>query len=207
MTISADILDLLGRLGIDVLTMLVLVGVLYRSRQSVPSMPLVLSSLNIGLFAALAAITQGNFNAAIGFGLFGLLSMLRLRSAAFTIKDVAYTFLALIIGLINGLPDRPFVLLIIINIGLLIVVAVTDTTRNEAPTRVMRLTLEHAYSEPAEVRAALEQKLGVTVTSIVIEEIDFVRETTQLTISYEVDEAWGRASAEQIQSDGGAWTP
>ena len=69
MNISADILDLLGRFGIDILTMLILVGVLYRSQQSVPSMPLVLSSLNIGLFAALAAMTQGNFPAAIGFGL------------------------------------------------------------------------------------------------------------------------------------------
>lgn len=207
MNISADILDLLGRFGIDVLTMLILVGVLYRSQQSVPSMPLVLSSLNIGLFAALGAMTQGNFPAAIGFGLFGLLSMLRLRSAAFTIKDVAYTFLALIIGLINGLPDRPFALLIIINIGLLLVVTVTDNTRGDSPTRVMRLTLEHAYSDPSEVRAALEQKLKVKVTSIVIDEIDFVRETTNLTISYVVDEAWGRASAEQIQPDGGVMMP
>ena len=207
MNISADILDLLGRFGIDVLTMIIMVGWLYRSSQSVPSMPLVLSSLNVGLFAALAAITFGNFNAAIGFGLFGLLSMLRLRSAAFTIKDVAYTFLALIFGLINGLPDRPFLLLVIINVGLLLVVAVTDTGRNEKPTRVMELTLEHAYSDPAEVRAALEQKLAVEVTSIVIEEIDFVRETTRLSISYVVDEAWGRASAEQIPVDGGAMRP
>ena len=111
-------------------------------------MPLVLSALNFGLFGALAAITAGTFNAAIGFGLFGLLSMLRLRSAAFTIKDVAYTFLALIFGLINGLPDRPIVLLIIVNVGILLVVAVTDNSRGDSPTRVMRLTLEHAYSDP-----------------------------------------------------------
>ena len=207
MNISADILDLLGRFGIDILTMIILIGWLYRSSQSVPSMPLVLSSLNVGLFAALAAITFGHFNAAIGFGLFGLLSMLRLRSAAFTIKDVAYTFLALIFGLINGLPDRPFVLLVVINVGLLLVVAVTDNTRGDSPTRIMRLTLEHAYSDPGEIRAALEQKLAVNVTSIVIEEIDFVRETTQLTISYVVDPAWGRAEAEQMHADGGAVTP
>ena len=153
MNISADTLDLLGRFGIDILAMMLLVGVLYRSQQSVPSMPLVLSALNFGLFGALAAITAGTFNAAIGFGLFGLLSMLRLRSAAFTIKDVAYTFLALIFGLINGLPDRPIALLIIVNVGILIVVAVTDNSRGDSPTRVMRLTLEHAYSDPAEVRS------------------------------------------------------
>lgn len=207
MTISSDILDLLGRFGIDIIAMLIMVGWLYRSQQSVPSMPLVLSALNFGLFGALAAITYGEFNAAIGFGLFGLLSLLRLRSAAFTIKDVAYTFMALIFGLINGLPDRPFALLIVVNVGLLIVIGVTDTTRAEKPTRVMRLTLEHAYSDPNEVRGALEQKLAVNVTSIVIEEIDFVRETTRLTVSYVVDDAWGRASAEQVQVDGGVRMP
>lgn len=207
MNISADILDLLGRFGIDILTMIILVGWLYRSQQSVPSMPLVLSALNFGLFGALAAITAGSFNAAIGFGLFGLLSMLRLRSAAFTIKDVAYTFLALIFGLINGLPDRPIVLLIVVNVGLLLVVAITDNSRGDSPTRVMRLTLEHAYSDPSEVRAALEQKLSVEVTSIVIEEIDFVRETTRLTISYVVESSWGRASAEQVHADGGVMMP
>ncbi len=207
MNISADILDLLGRFGIDILTMIVLVGWLYRSQQSVPSMPLVLSALNFGLFGALAAITAGSFNAAIGFGLFGLLSMLRLRSAAFTIKDVAYTFLALIFGLINGLPDRPIILLIVVNVGLLLVVAITDNSRGDSPTRVMRLTLEHAYSDAAEIRAALDERLSVEVTSIVIEEIDFVRETTRLTISYVVENSWGRASAEQVQADGGVMAP
>ena len=33
MNISADNLDLLGRFGIDILAMLILVGVLYRSQQ------------------------------------------------------------------------------------------------------------------------------------------------------------------------------
>lgn len=203
MNISADILDLLGRFGIDILAMLLLVGVLYRGSQSVPSMPLVLSALNFGLFGALAAITSGTFNAAIGFGLFGLLSMLRLRSAAFTIKDVAYTFLSLIFGLINGLPDRPIVLLIVVNVGILLVVAITDTSRGQKPTRVMRLTLEHAYSDPSEVRNALDQRLAVSIQSIVIEKVDYVRETTELSISYVADESWGRPSAEQIGADGG----
>ena len=55
MHFSPDTLDLLTRTGFNILSMLLLVGVLYRPQQSVPSMPLVLSSLNIGLFAALAA--------------------------------------------------------------------------------------------------------------------------------------------------------
>ena len=142
---TSDAIDLLIRFGIDSVVMLLLVGLLYRPRQSVPSMPLVLASLNAGLFAALAAITGGEFAAGIGFGLFGLLSLLRLRSAAFTIKDVAYTFIALILALVNGLPDRDYALLGIINVALLLVVLIADDTRSQPASRVMRLTLEPTW--------------------------------------------------------------
>ena len=147
-------------------------------------MPLVLASLNAGLFAALAAITGGEFAAGIGFGLFGLLSLLRLRSAAFTIKDVAYTFIALILALVNGLPDRDYALLGIINVALLLVVLIADDTRSQPASRVMRLTLERAVTDPEDARADLVARLSVDVLSVVIEEIDFVRETTRVTVLY-----------------------
>ena len=177
-------IDLFARTGIDMLAMLVLIGVLYRPKQSVASMPLVLASLNAGLFAALAAITGGEFAAGIGFGLFGLLSLLRLRSAAFTIKDVAYTFISLILALVNGLPDRNFVLVGAVNLGLLLVVWVADDTRSKPASRVMRLTLERAVTDPRDVKADVAARLSVDVLSVVIEEIDFVRETTLVTVLY-----------------------
>ncbi len=181
---SDGAIDLLARTGIDMLAMLVLIGLLYRPKQSVASMPLVLASLNAGLFAALAAITGGEFAAGIGFGLFGLLSLLRLRSAAFTIKDVAYTFISLILALVNGLPDRDFVLVGIVNVGLLLVVWVADDTRSRPASRVMRLTLERAITDPTEAKADLVARMSVHVLSVVIEEIDFVRETTLVTVLY-----------------------
>jgi Domain of unknown function (DUF4956) len=204
-TISSDTLDLLSRSGIDVLVMLILVGVLYRPQQSVASMPLVLTALNGGLFAALAAITSGDFAAGIGFGLFGLLSLLRLRSAAFTIKDVAYTFMSLILALVNGLPDRPLVLLGVINAALLLIVVVTDDTRSDPPTRVIRLILERAYSDPIEVRTLLDERLAVQIRSVVIDSIDYVRETTAVTVLYVADsDAPEVAGAQQLTPGSGA---
>lgn len=205
MNISADNLDLLGRTGVDILSMLLLVGILYRPQQSVASMPLVLAALNGGLFAALAAISAGEFAAGIGFGLFGLLSLLRLRSAAFTIKDVAYTFVSLILALVNGLPDRSFAMLGIINVALLLVVALTDDTRKDPPTRIMRLTLEQAFSDPADARNVLDARLAVEIRSVVIDEIDFVRETTSVTVLYVADaKASEVAEAQQLTPSTGS---
>src|SRR3954453_19842601 len=98
--------DLITRGGIDVIALMILVGWLYRRRHPLPEMPLTLTALNIGLFAAMTAISAGKFPAGVGFGLFGILSLVRLRSAAFTVKDVAYTFITLVIALVNGLPQR-----------------------------------------------------------------------------------------------------
>ena len=84
-----DLLDFVGHLGVDVVSMLLLVGWLYRRRLAAPEMTLVFTALNIGLFAAVSSIGSGHFPTGVGFGLFGLLSLVRLRSAAFTLKDVA----------------------------------------------------------------------------------------------------------------------
>lgn len=189
--LSSDALNLLIRLGIDVLALLVLVGWLYRRRHSAPAMPLVFAVLNIGLFAALSAISAGSFKAGIGFGLFGLLSLVRLRSTAFTLKDVAYTFVALVLGLVNGLQERQMWLVVVLNVLLVLVVAVTDDSRSQPATRVMRLTLDHVVVDPDEARLELSNRLAVPVVAVIIDDIDFVRETTRVSVRYTVnDEVW-----------------
>jgi hypothetical protein len=67
-------MDLITRGALDVIVLLILVGRLYRRRRSAQEMPLVLTALNIGLFAAMSAISAGKFPTGVGFGLFGILS-------------------------------------------------------------------------------------------------------------------------------------
>jgi hypothetical protein len=190
--LTHDMTSLLARLGTDVVALLILIGVLYRRRQSAPAMPLVFAALNIGLFASLAAITAGHFKAGVGFGLFGLLSLVRLRSTSFTLKDVAYTFVALVLGLVNGLDERQLWLVLTLNALLLLVILVADDSRSQPATRVMRLTLDHVVLNPADVAAELSARLSVPVLSAVIDDVDFIRETTRVSVRYPIDEAMWR---------------
>jgi len=200
MSFSQATIELLGRAGMDLLTLLVLIGWLYKNQQSIPAMPLIFTSLNVGIFAAVTAFTTVGsvLSAGLGFGLFAILQMIRLRSAAFTIKDVSFTFLVLIIGLMNALPNMPWAMLAALNLALVLSVAITDTGRDSKVTRVMRLTLEKAYSDPVEVRTVLQERLGVTIETVVIKEIDFVRDTTDLRVSYYIDPRWGRSQSEEM---------
>ena len=195
LTLSATTADLVARLGIDVLSLLILVGVLYRRRRSAPAMPLVFAALNLGLFAALTAISAGSFKAGIGFGLFGLLSLVRLRSAAFTLKDVAFTFIALVLALVNGLEQRELLLVFFLNVLLVVTVWIADDSRSQPATRVMRLTLDRLILDPAEAQNYLADRLSVPIVSVVIDDADFVRETTRIAVRYVVDESTWEWSA------------
>ncbi len=203
-TVLPTVLDNLsgpGRLGLDVLSMLLLVGVLYRRRVAAPEMILVFTALNIGLFAAVSAIGSGSFPTGIGFGLFGLLSLVRLRSTAFTLKDVAYTFVALILALINGLPERNLPLVIGLDVVLLVAIWLTDDSRSTQPTRIMRVTLDRVVTDTDAVTALVRERMSVEPVSLSVDEVDYVRETTRVSVRYAVDDGWWSWSDAQTASD------
>ncbi|MGW3206841.1 DUF4956 domain-containing protein [Streptomyces sp. NPDC001135] len=180
-------MDLMTRGGLDVMALLILVGWLYRRRPSAPAMPLVLAALNIGLFAAMSTISAGKFPAGVGFGLFGILSLVRLRSAAFTLRDVAYTFVTLVIALCTGLPHRQMWLVAVLDaVVLLAVLLVDDPKSYEPPTRTVKLTLDRVYPEPALIAHDVALRFGQAPLSVVVDEVDYVRETTRVSARYPV---------------------
>lgn len=181
----SDLADLMGRLGLDVLALLLLVGWLYRRRLAAPEMTLVFTALNIGLFTAVVSIDSGHFPTGVGFGLFGLLSLVRLRSTAFTLKDVAYTFVALVLALVNALPSRDLLVVVVLDVVLLVALWLVDDTRSRRPvTRVLRLTLDEAVGDLAEAAVLVRQRLRIEPLDVVVEEVDLVRETTRVAVRF-----------------------
>ncbi|MFF8401114.1 DUF4956 domain-containing protein [Streptomyces sp. NPDC015684] len=182
------VIDLMARGGLDVIALLILIGWLYRRRPSAAAMPLVLAALNIGLFAAMSTISAGKFPAGVGFGLFGILSLVRLRSAAFTLRDVAYTFVALVIALCTGLPERQTWLVVALAVVVLVAVLLVDDPQGYEPaTRTVKLTLDRIYPSPAAITADVESRFGQRPLSVSVDEVDYVRETTRVSARYAAD--------------------
>ncbi|MFF4439959.1 DUF4956 domain-containing protein [Streptomyces sp. NPDC001621] len=162
------VIDLMARGGLDVIALLILIGWLYRRRPSARAMPLVLAALNIGLFAAMSTISAGKFPAGVGFGLFGILSLVRLRSAAFTLRDVAYTFVALVIALCTGLPERQTWLVVALAVVVLVAVLLVDDPQGYEPaTRTVKLTLDRIYPpRPRSPRTSKAASVGRRCRSV-----------------------------------------
>ncbi|MFG7945779.1 DUF4956 domain-containing protein [Streptomyces cacaoi] len=142
-------------------------------------------ALNIALFAVVAALARvgGDGGMALGFGLFGVLSMIRLRSESIQNEEVAYYFTTLVIGLLAGLPHLPFGLTATLCLLPVVVLYAADHPRLYARTRRTVVTLDAAVTEPEAVRARISARLGEPLAWKVTE-VDYVRDLTVVDVRF-----------------------
>lgn len=182
--VPPDVAELLGHAAIDVLALLLLTGGLYSRRHSGRELLMVYTCFNVGLFAALAGITSGKFPAGVGFGLFGVLSIIRLRSRAFSNPEIGYFFVVLVLALVNGLPGRGLVLPALLSAGLLLAVYVADHPSLHPTLHVARVTLDRAHPDTAALREVVSLQLGGEVVDLRVLDVDTVRDTTRVKARY-----------------------
>ena len=159
--------DLLNRyggvatyLGFDLVAILLMTYVLYFRRHWRADLLLSYVALNIGIFVTMSLLTQVRVDIAVGFGLFAILSIIRLRSSAVTQQEVAYYFVALVLGLVNGMgvPDRGLV--VGMNLVLLLTMFAVDSRLLRDRARRMDVRLDGVFTNEAALVAELERKLG-----------------------------------------------
>jgi Domain of unknown function (DUF4956) len=174
--------DVLLRLAIDVVAIGVLAYGLYYRRHGRSDLVVIYAMFNIGLFLALIVISSGNVSVGVGFGLFAVLSIVRLRSEPFTNGELAYFFVALVIGLVNGIDIGSSGLAILLSALALGAALVIDHPRLLRQTRQLDVTLETIPSDPDALRRHLEERLNARVHECHVLEIDYVRETTRVSV-------------------------
>src|ERR1700754_1882340 len=147
-------------LGIDVVAIFFMAYVLYFRRPWRADLLLSYVTLNIGIFTVISILSVVKVDIAVGFGLFAILSIIRLRSSAVTQQEVAYYFIALVLGLVNGMgvPDRGLV--VALNVVLLLTMLVFDSKLLRDRSRRMDVRLAGVFTNEAALVAELERRLG-----------------------------------------------
>jgi len=121
---------------------------------------------------------------ALGFGLFAILSIIRLRSTSVTQQEVAYYFVALVLGLVNGLDIDDRRLVVAVNLLMLTTMAVVDSRPLRDRARRMDVHLDMLHADDAALVADLERRLGGTVMHHEVNDIDYVRESMIVDVRY-----------------------
>ncbi len=169
---------------------LVAIGILtfglYFPRHRRKDMVVAYLVVNLGLVAVTSALTATGASIGLGFGLFAVLSIIRLRSDELDQQEVAYYFAALTLGLLGGLSLQPAWLGPALMALILGALAVGDSSALFARYRVETLRLESAYTDERELIDRLEEMLSARVHRIKVRRVDLVEATTTVEVRYEL---------------------
>lgn len=170
-------------LAIDLAAIVTLAAFLYRRRHRHHDMMLAFIVLNVGVLAVASILTGLSVTIGVGLGLFGVLSIIRLRSHELTHSDVAYYFAALALGLICGLNPDPVWLAPVLAALLVATIAVVDHPLLRGGNRQQVVVLDRVYPTEA-ATAALGDLLGAQVTHLLVQQTDLVRDQMVVDVRY-----------------------
>lgn len=154
------------------------------------------SVFNIALMLVVMTIVRTNFNLAVGFGLFALLSVVQVRSTAFTRLETAYFFAALALAVINGSGISDFTFVLVCNaliVGSAWIMSHWSIDKSErrletdipSKMRVLLDAVDHDATQNRDLMSAkLQRMYSVKIMSYSIVKIDYVKDTIELEILY-----------------------
>lgn len=144
----------------DLVAVALLVFACYFPRHRRRDLVVAYLTVNVGVLAVVLVLGSSAIGAGLGLGLFGVLSIIRLRSSEIEQHEVAYYFAALAIGLLGGLGAS----LGWLTIGLMgLVLAVLGIGDHPALFRRYRqqtIVLDRAISDERELTEHLRSLLG-----------------------------------------------
>ncbi len=166
----------------DLIAISVLTFAIYFRRHRRRDLVVAFLGVNVGVLAvALVLGTATTSSLGLGLGLFGVLSIIRLRSTEISQREVAYYFAALALGLIAGISTDPLV-----GAGLMSLIVgalwAGDHPALLGGARQQVVTLDRAITDEAELRNELTHLLGGHIDQVTVTSIDLVRDLTVVDV-------------------------
>ncbi|MCW4466576.1 DUF4956 domain-containing protein [Glutamicibacter sp. MNS18] len=193
-------MELLFAAALNIAAICILTFGLYLRRHHRRDLAVSYISINIGVFAVAAALSGTDVGMGLGLGLFGVLSIIRLRSNELEQHEIAYYFSALAIGLICGLAPTPAWIGAALVALLLVAMFAADHSRVLPRYRHQEVILDRAISDETELHDQLALVLGgAQIKQAIVQQLDLVNDKMIVKVRY-VAPATRRASTRTAQN-------
>lgn len=172
----------------NVLLIILLVPVMYRRRHGRKDLVVSFMGANIGVFVVAQALVNVSSTASlgVGLGLFGVLSIIRLRSTELEQHDVAYFFSSLALGLLAGVGvGNVWVSAALMTLPV-IVLSIVDHPRVMSGARRQRIVLDRAFTDHTELDAHLSDLLGADIVRFTVIQTDLVLDKTTVDVTFKL---------------------
>lgn len=176
----------IAMIAVDLVAITILAFGLYFPRHHRSDLVAAFLGVNVGVLAVSIVLVDSSVGMGLGLGLFGVLSIIRLRSSEISQHEVAYYFASLAIGLISGMATTITPLMVALIALVLAALAVGDSPRLLGAHRSQLVQLDRAIADEDDLRAALAQLLGARVTNVQVVKLDLVNDLTLVEARYRV---------------------
>jgi hypothetical protein len=156
-------------------------------------------AIDTGVLAIAAALSAVDASVGLGVGLFGVLSIIRLRSDELTQREVSYYFASLALGLLGGTRTDSTERTVALMVGIVAALWFGDSPRLLGRYHTRLMTLDRAFVQEEALTAYLGELLGANIRQVSVHQIDLVNDTTRVEVRYELPKTAPR-SMETIES-------
>ena len=142
---------------------------------------------------------RGKATMGVGLGLFGIFSIMRYRTDTMPVREMTYLFVVVCLSVVHamssalGVDDNgaltgtPLFELIVIDAITVVAILVFECMLKVSATKLVQYDrIELIKPEKSEeLKADLEERLGVKVLKVEVGAVDFLRDMAELRVSYE----------------------
>lgn len=176
--------NILISFGIDLVTILLFAGGFYYQRYKRRDLFVTFTFFNIAMFIIVTLITKTQLGIGASFGLFALLSIIRLRNEEFSNLEIGYFFGCLTLAIINGLGGQHYYLVGAMDAAIVFGMGILDHPSLLKGVMHSKVSLDAVYTDDDELTQALSILLNAKILHYSVTKVDNVRDITNVSVVY-----------------------
>jgi hypothetical protein len=181
-----NVLPFLSAFALDMVSIVLLAFVFYYRRHKNRDMTIAIAIINVALFALAGALASFTLSLGVGFALFAVISIIRLRSDEAGWIEMAYLLTGLSVGLILGLPGYSLVVQSIYAAILVVAIFIIDHPKLLASARSKRMSLsvDFVETDTAILATKVGEVIGKKIVQVEIKSISLMPASMKLDVKY-----------------------
>lgn len=190
MVISDSVLFVAGMVINLIFSLIVVRGIYYPHRKA-QDYVFTFMAFSVVVYLIMGLFTSVELSIGAGFGLFALFSVLRYRTDTVPIREMTYLFVIIALPILNSIlfGSSQYLNLVLSNLMIILVLWVLEKKWGFRYEQCKLVRYERIELVRADMRdeliADLRDRTGLPVTKVEVVEMDYLRDSADLMISYD----------------------
>jgi len=185
---------------------IIIYGLYYRKMQRKDYLT-AFSLISLTVFFLVFLLDNSQLQIGLALGMFAVFGIIRYRTISIPIKEMTYLFVVIGISVINALANNKigYIGLMLVNILFILACWLFEGNLIKDHISVKKVRYDNIHlikaGKESELKADLEERLGLTIVKIEIGRVNFLRDSALLNVSYLTKSA-DINTAETIEENG-----